>query len=68
MKRKAYIIPQIKVQSCDSSQMLCTSGVSSRYGSGIGYGGVDEDGTVVAGVRANVWDDDCPFDDSAFDE
>ena len=67
MKRKTYITPAVEIVSCEGVMMLCGSGVSSSFGSGISYGGVDTDGTVDAGVRANVWDDDSPFDDSSFD-
>ncbi len=68
MKRKSYITPEVKIVSCDGMMMLCVSGVSSSFSGGIGYGGIDEDGSVDAGVRGYVWDEDGPFEGEIFGE
>ena len=68
MDRKTYITPKVKVLMCDSIHLLCSS-LGSSFGGGIGYGGVDEDGSVTAGVRSdNVWDNDAVFGDEFFGE
>ncbi len=63
--RKTYIRPEmIAVRVC-GEMMLAASGVKSvNNGVNIGYGGVDEEGTVEAEVKGSsrsnysVWDDD----------
>ena len=60
--KKTYIRPEmIAVRMC-GEMMLAASGVKSvNNGVNIGYGGVDEDGTVEAEVKGN------PFGDSIFE-
>ena len=54
--RKTYIIPSVKTVDCESEELMDVSGVYSDKG--IGYGGVDEEGTVEAESRRSVWDDE----------
>ncbi len=42
--KKAYIIPDIQVVKIENVQLLSGSGVAGE--NGIGFGGVDEDGTL----------------------
>lgn len=44
MNKKAYMTPVVEVIEVMADQLLMTSGVSSELG--IGYGGVDEGGTL----------------------
>lgn len=65
--KKTYLIPKVTIVCCRSTQPLCGS-VRSQ-GMDIGYGGIDEDGTVVAGVRRyNAWDGDPLFRDDSWAE
>ena len=43
MKRKRYMSPAIEAEGMSALELLTVSGVSSEKG--IGYGGVDKDGT-----------------------
>ena len=58
--KKTYIIPEISVVWLRTEQVIAASGVTSEE-YGIGYGGVDEEGTQDPNVKRehyNVWDDD----------
>lgn len=44
MKKKMYITPEVQVVEAENVQLLTGSGVNSDLG--IGYGGVDEGGTL----------------------
>ena len=55
MKKKQYIIPEVKEEAIESVRLMSGSGVTSE---GIDYGGVDEDGTIIPGARGI----DNPFD------
>jgi len=55
MKKKQYIIPEVKEVEIESVRLMSGSGVSSDD---IGYGGVDEDGSIVPSTRGI----DNPFD------
>ena len=57
MKRQ-YITPTVMTVQAQAMQMLAASGVSSDKG--IGYGGVDEGGTMdpSARRRKDVWTDE----------
>ena len=47
--RKVYQAPAIEVLECMMTEMIADSGVASD--NGIGYGGIDEDGTMDAESR-----------------
>ena len=53
--KKYYIIPNTTVLSVESQPLLSGSGVNSA--NGIGYAGVDTEGTVEPGARRqrDVW-------------
>ncbi len=55
MSRKKYITPEVFVANLDFQNVLCLSDVTSDKG--IGYGGVDEDGSVdpSAPKMENPW-------------
>ena len=56
--KKTYFSPETTVVSMAMAQMVCQSGVTSK---GIGYGGVDEDGTKDPAARRrrrDAWDDE----------
>ena len=57
--KKTYIIPNVCVQAVTQELPLTGSGVTSN--NGIGYGGVDEDGSKEANVKEN------PYGNSIFD-
>ena len=60
--KKTYIQPEMNVVQLDSELMIAASGVKSvNNGVDIGYGGVDEDGSLDAEVKAN------PHGESIFD-
>lgn len=51
--KKKYIIPAIKrAVMLKAHTILCASGVT---GEGIGYGGVDEEGSVEPSSRQDGW-------------
>ena len=58
--KKIYITPSIEVVDYSTETMMATSGVSSN--NGIGFGGVDEDGSIVPSSNdrrdswGNLWD------------
>ena len=55
--KKKYIAPSIEMEACETDEFLI--GVSSELG--IGYGGVDTEGTYEADSRKSSftgWDDD----------
>ena len=65
--KKTYMIPKVTIVCSRNSLPLCGSVYSQ--GMDIGYGGIDEDGTVVAGVRRyNAWDGDPLFRDDPWAE
>lgn len=60
--KKTYIKPEMNAVRVHGEQMIAVSGVKSvNNGVNIGYGGVDEEGTVEAEVKGN------PFGDSVFE-
>ena len=57
MKRKEYIVPQIKCCNYKSVDLLSASGVTGD--NGLGYGGVDESGQKDPDAKEmQVWDSD----------
>ena len=60
--KKTYLQPQILVEHIETSSIICGSqDVHSTLGDdNIGYGGVDEDGTITPSARRHhgVWDED----------
>ncbi len=56
MKKKEYITPNMRMLSCGMGSLLSGSGVSAD---GIGYGGVDKDGSM---------DPSAKYDDISFNE
>ena len=61
--KKEYIKPGMNVVRLSAEMMLAASGVSGKIDDSpsIGYGGVDEEGTLDAEVKGN------PFGDSIFE-
>lgn len=61
--KKNYIKPEMSSVRLCAEQMLAASGVKGNIGNSpsIGYGGVDEEGTLDAEVKGN------PFGDSIFE-
>ena len=61
--KKDYIKPLLNIVRVNGEMMLAASGVSGKIGDSpsIGYGGVDEEGTLDAEVKGN------PFGDSIFE-
>jgi len=59
--KKNYIAPNVEITEIELQQLIAVSGVSSE-GKGIGYGGVDEEGTKDPAARRrrrkDVWDDE----------
>jgi hypothetical protein len=45
MKRKRYMSPALEAEGMSDLELLTVSGVSSDRDRGIGYGGLDKDGT-----------------------
>ena len=62
--KKLYIIPQTSTMLILHEVPLAVSGIGSNKG--IGYGGVDTDGTLDPSVKGNTLGDS-PFDESFFD-
>ena len=58
--KQTYITPLMSAVRLHGEGLIAVSGVSSNQG--IGYGGVDQNGTVEPEVKGN------PFGDSLFDE
>jgi hypothetical protein len=58
MKKKYYVRPSMMTEQAEAADLICTSpSISSDVG--IGYGGVDEDGTVTVDSRGHaMWDDE----------
>ncbi len=52
--KKIYIIPEIQVEQAESVMPLATSGVTSN--NGIGYGGVDQAGTLDPSTKENPFE------------
>ena len=68
MGTKTYKSPAIKIEQLGCEKLLCGS-VTSSGDWDIGYGGVDKDGTVVAGTRRyDAWDGDPIFRDDSWAE
>lgn len=57
--KKIYIVPNMKALQMQGEQVLAASGVISN--NGIGYGGVDTDGTKDPSVKENIFDEN-PFE------
>ena len=55
MKKKQYIIPEVKEVEIECVRLMSSSGVSSED---IGWGGTDDNGTIIPSTRGN----DNPFD------
>ena len=54
-KRKlSYVSPQIKMLVLTYGKFMNGSGVT---GNGMGYGGIDEDGSKDPSAKSNIWDD-----------
>lgn len=53
--KKTYIIPATSLMSAEVEQMLANSVWSEGFG--IGYGGVDEDGSHDPEVKESDWSD-----------
>ena len=53
--KKTYIVPAIAEEAVLTEQFLADSGVSSD--NGIGYGGVDTEGSKDPSSRRDAWDD-----------
>lgn len=51
--KKEYVRPLMEREEADIEQMLASSLISSD--NGIGYGGVDEDGTLDPEVKEDDW-------------
>lgn len=67
MGTKTYKSPAIKIEQLGCEKILCGSVTSSNWD--IDYGGVDEEGTVVAGVhKYDAWDGDPVFRDDPWAE
>ena len=47
--KKTYFTPTTVVEECLTEEMIAASSVSSN--NGIGYGGIDEDGSLEAAAR-----------------
>ena len=56
--KKRYIIPEVKVVRLHVETILSVSGVVGKIGNdeGIGYGGIDEDGSLDADVKENSFE------------
>jgi hypothetical protein len=56
--KKKYVAPATSCDAVGEDGMLCASAVYSD--NGIGYGGVDEDGTIDPEARSHrgVWDEE----------
>ena len=52
--KKTYIIPLMKQEQAEASQMLTVSGIDTNKG--IGYGGVDNNGDIEPCVKEFLWD------------
>lgn len=52
MKRKIYVTPTMETIEVKANQLLMASGVSSDLG--IGFGGVDEEGTLDPSAPAGM--------------
>ena len=65
MKKQDYIKPIVKILPVGSDELLAGSGVTGDIGDGTGpgYGGVDDDGSLDPGAKEHnfssysVWDD-----------
>ncbi|MCR5132219.1 MAG: hypothetical protein K6C10_12270 [Prevotella sp.] len=61
MKKIVYIAPEVKVKALYMEQLMAGSGVTADD-QGIGYGGVDDGGSMVPDAKSDltinsVWDD-----------
>ena len=56
--KKIYITPAMKAAAMEMENLMTDSGVVSTQG--IGYGGVDEDGTIEPAARGynGLWDEE----------
>lgn len=54
--KKTYNIPKTSLMLADVEQMLAGSVLSGSNDINIGYGGVDEDGTLTPDAKESNWD------------
>ena len=52
--KKTYIIPHVSIVQVNDEKPIAASGVNSN--NGIGYGGVDENGSLDPAVKENTFD------------
>jgi len=57
--KKAYINPIAELVSVEEETFMATSGVTG--GDGIGYGGVDTDGSIEPSVKESIFEEN-PFE------
>ena len=57
--KKIYCIPSMQALQMQGEQVLATSSVTSN--NGIGYGGVDTDGSLDPSVKENIFTEN-PFE------
>lgn len=55
--KKIYMQPQTDVCETLPVQMLAASGVTGTGAAEFDYGGKDEEGTIIPGVKGNEWGD-----------
>ena len=53
--KKTYMSPLVKQEYAQASHMQASSGINSN--NGIGYGGIDNDGSKEPSVKEFLWDD-----------
>ncbi len=56
--KKTYIIPTSQVMHTEQEQPMALSGVVASEGTGIGYGGIDTEGSQDPDVKADNFDFD----------
>ena len=62
--KKTYIQPSIEMAQSLLNGMICSSQDSIASDNGIGYGGVDEEGSLEpASRRLNVWEEEETFEE-----
>lgn len=60
---KTYIVPRIKMMGIDTVQILGNSN-SITGPEGTGYGGTDEDGSIIPSAKQfDPWDDEYGWED-----
>lgn len=53
--KKKYNTPGMCIVEIQNISPLANSDISSDVG--LGYGGVDDDGSIIPEARENIWDD-----------